>query len=1014
MSMDLTRRLPFGGLLLALLLVCCAAVPAVSQAAPCELLVTNPIPCENTNPGTPESVWGIDGAGDPSIQGFATSISVNKGDTASFKIKSATANYRINIYRLGWYGGDGARLMAANLAPTNTAAQPACLTDASTGLIDCGNWNVSRTWAVPITAVSGVYIAHLIRTDTGGASHITFIVRDDASNAPAVLQTSDSSWVAYNTYGGNSMYKCTVACPSGNPDGYKAAYKVSYNRPFNSAEDDVGGRSFLWWSEYPMIRFLERSGYNMTYTTNADAHRRGSLLKNHRLYIASGHDEYWSKTQRDNVEAARDAGVNLAFFTGNEIFWKTRWEPSIAAGAALDRTLVSYKDTHFTAQQDPVEWTGTWRDPRFTTGANRPVPENALTGQSFLVNAGTSTIMVPETYGKMRLWRNTPVATQLAGQSYALAQSTLGFEWDEDVDNGFRPAGQFRLSSTTVSGVQAFLDYGSFVEDGATATHNLTSYRAPSGALVFGAGTVQWSWGLDEHGGHTTSLAMQQATVNMFADMDVQPDSLLPGLVGATKSTDTTKPTSTITSPAVGATLTDGTTVTITGLAADVGGRVAGIEVSTDDGATWHPATTGTSNWTYSWLVHGNPTATIKTRATDDTGNIETVGAGRTVNVSCTCSIWGSSFTPTKIDTSDPSAIEVGVKFRSDTFGTVTGVRFYKVAANTGVHTGSLWSTGGTRLAQATFSSETASGWQSVTFSSPVQVQPNTTYIASYHAPNGRYAATPAYLYDAPAPGPNGGGIADSPPLHALRSDGTTTNGVYAYSATSTFPSNSFGGSHYWVDVSFQPIPAPGAVTGVTATSGGQTSANVTWTAPSSGGAVTSYKITPYVGATAQTPKTITGSPPATTATVTGLTNGTTYTFTVQAINPTGAGPASAQSNAVTPLGAVVPSAPTGVTAKPATQSALVNWTAPSSDGDSAITGYTVTPFIGASAQTPIVVEPSATSTTVTGLTNGSAYTFTVRRDERDRRRTGIHGVERGHAAELDLRLQHTAHGRRR
>ncbi len=161
MSLHLSRRLPFGGLLLAFALCCAAAVPAVSQAAPCDPPVTNPIACENSLPGAPESDWKVNGNGDDDIQGFATQMSVNKGDAISFKIKSTTANYKIEIYRLGYYGGDGARLIQGNLAPTGPAAQPACQVTASTGLIDCGNWSVSRTWTVPSTAVSGVYIAHL-------------------------------------------------------------------------------------------------------------------------------------------------------------------------------------------------------------------------------------------------------------------------------------------------------------------------------------------------------------------------------------------------------------------------------------------------------------------------------------------------------------------------------------------------------------------------------------------------------------------------------------------------------------------------------------------------------------------------------------------------------------------------------------------------------------------------------------------------------------------------------------
>jgi hypothetical protein len=961
-------------------LVVLGAAPAVSHAAPCTPPVVNQVACENTQAGSPQSSWEVEGAGDSSIQGYATSMSVNKGQAISFKIKSSTSNYHIDILRLGYYqNGDGARLIASNLAPTGTSTQPACQTFSTTGLIDCGNWAVSRSWTVPSTAVSGVYIAHLVRNDTGGDSQIVFVVRDDSSHSDILLQTSDATWQAYNTYGGNSLYQCTVACPPGDPAAYKSAYKVSYNRPFHTAEDD-SGRSWLFTGpEYPMIRYLERNGYDVSYTSSADVGRNPALLKNHKVFMSSGHDEYWSASQRSAVEAARDAGVNLAFFTGNEMFWKTRWEPSADGTNTQDRTLVSYKDTHFTERQDPVEWTGTWRDPRFTTPSENVTPENAVTGQTFLVNSGTSRITVPFAYKNLRLWRNTAATSLTSGQSLQLAPNTLGYEWDQDADNGFRPNGEFKLSSTTVSGLEVFSDYGSTTTLNGTATHNLTMYRAPSGARVFGAGTVQWAWGLDDWNPDSSppDRNMEQATLNLLADMGAQPGTIQTDLTATSASTDNTAPTSTLSVPS---TVSDGSSVTISGTASDTGGGVvAGVEVSTDGGTTWHPAT-GTTSWTYAWIAHGNPSTVVKVRAVDDSGNLQTPGAGVTVNVNCPCSLWGTStqVPTTDADSGDPTAGEVGVKFKADSFGAVTGVRFYKAAANTGTHIGSLWSTDGTRLAQATFTGETGSGWQTVTFATPVQVTPGTTYIASYYAPNGHYAATANYLYRNPAPGPNGGGTADAPPLHAIRNTGTDTNGVYTYSASSTFPVNSFGAANYWVDVVFSPTPAPGQVTNVTAVAGGKTSANVTWSAPATGGAVTSYKITPYIGSTAQTPTTINGSPPATATTITGLTTGTAYTFTVQAINPTGSGAVSAQSNAVTPLTAVAPSVPTGVAAQAASSQAKVTWTAPQADGDSPITGYTVTPYIGATAQTPVSAAASATSASVTGLTNGTVYTFKV------------------------------------
>ncbi len=981
------RRLLVCSLAIATALLALATIPAASEAAACTPPVTNPVACENTQTGADPSTWQIDGAGDDSLQGFATQMSVNKGETINFKIKSTSTNYRIDVLRLGYYGGDGARVMASNLAPTGPSTQPACLTQPSTGLIDCGNWSVTRSWTVPSTAVSGVYIAHLYRLDNPEIeSHITFVVRDDSATNKLVVQTSDETWQAYNTYGGNSLYTCEDPnCPPGNPSTYKAAYKVSYNRPLHVAADD-GGRSALFTgAEYTMIRFLERQGYNLSYISGVDTHARPSFLLNQKTFLSSGHDEYWTATQRANVENARDnAGLNLAFFSGNEMYWKTRLEPSIDSSAGANRTLVSYKDTHFTEQQDPVSWTGTWRDPRFANPAENIKPENALTGQSFLVNLGTSRITVPFAYKNLRMWKNTQVAQMiLSSQTVQLAPNTLGYEWDEDADNGFRPAGQFRLSSTTVSGVEVFTDYGSTTKLNGTATHNLTMYKVASGARVFGAGTVQWAWGLDNENpeGDSADRNMQQATVNLLADMGTQPYQLESGLVTGTQSTDTTKPTATISSPSGGATLTDGQQVTISGSASDAaGGVVAGVEVSTDGGTSWHPAS-GTTSWTYSWIAHGNPSTTIKVRATDDSGNTQIPGAGTTVNVNCPCSIWSTNtqVPSADVDGGDPTPVEVGVKFKSDKHGTISGVRFYKAAANTGTHIGSLWTADGQLLSQATFSGETSSGWQSVTFPNPVEVQPNTTYVASYYAPNGHYSATNDYFYRQPSPGPHGLSLTDSPPLHALRVTGPTGNGVFSYSSSSTFPNNEFGAANYWVDVRFTPSPLPGSVTGVTATAGGATSANVSWTAPSSGGPVTSYKVTPYVGSTAQTPKTITGTPPVTSTTVTGLTTGTTYTFKVQAINPNGNGPESAASSAVTPLGPVAPPQPTSVSAEPASQQARVTWTPPGSDGDSPITGYTVVPYLDGVAGTPASAGASATSTTVTGLDNGGNYTFRVR-----------------------------------
>ena len=762
------------------------AVPVALAADPCNPMV-NPIVCENSKEGTPESVWDIDGAGDPTIQGFATDISVNVGGSISFKVDTDARAYVIEIYRLGWYGGDGARLIDT-ITPSVPLPQnqPPCVTDPATEIYDCGTWAVSATWNVPSTAVSGVYIARLKRTDTGGDSHIPFVVRDDASHSDLLFQTSDATWQAYNEYGGSSFY-------NGGPNG--RAYKLSYNRPFATREG-VTKRDFLFSNEYPMIRFLERNGYDVTYTTNVDTDRRGHLIRNHKVFLSVGHDEYWSGRQRANVEAARDAGVHLAFFSGNEVYWRTRWEPSQDGSNTPYRTLVCYKETWANGKIDPAqEWTGTWRDPRYASPEDGGgLPENALTGTMYMVNDGDLPLTVNDQEGKLRFWRNTGLDALAPGQTVSMTESTVGYESDEDLDNGFRPAGLIRLSTTTGEVPQYLQDFGNVVKPGET-THHMTLYRAPSGALVFSAGTIQFAWGLDDHHDGPTpppDRRMQQAVINLFADMGVQPATLMSGLVPASASTDHQAPVVTITSPAAGTTLTRGEEVTLTGTATDVGGgRVAGVEVSTDGGETWHPAE-GTTSWSYTFYPEGTSTMVVWVRAIDDSVNIGQSPATREFALTGPHTLFGQRV-PKVPAVNDPDPVEVGVRFRPTANGYVTGVRFYKGAGNTGTHTGSLWSASGERLATGTFTNETASGWQTLTFSSPVPVVAGSTYVASYYAPNGHYAADEyAFLTEW-----------KSGPLTALASTDQAGNGLFRYASGGGFPNESFHASNYYVDVLF-------------------------------------------------------------------------------------------------------------------------------------------------------------------------------------------------------------------
>ena len=634
-----------------------------AHAGPCDEPL-NKIACENSKAGNPSSDWDISGTGDLSIQGYATEISVNRGATVFFKIDTAAANYRLDIYRMGYYGGLGARKVAT-VSPSASLpqSQPACIEDAATGLTDCGNWAVSASWNVPADTASGIYFAKAVRTDTGGASHIVFIVRDDSSTSDLLFQTSDTTWQAYNSYGGHFIEYPSYGYPT------DRAFKGSYNRPFWTRRSNDGMASYNWvfHAEYPMVRWFEANGYDVTYFTGVDSDRRGNLIQNHKVFLSVGHDEYWSGRQRANVEAARNAGINLAFFSGNEVYRKIRWENSIDGSGTPYRTMVCYKESNAEQKIDPLPnvWTGCWRDARFSPPADGGLPENALTGTLFSIctvapdpSIWTRTwtrilnrvhrlfggvaaasdlgiaLSVPEANGKMRFWRGTPVAALATGKTATLGDRVVGYECDEDFDNGFRPAGLIQLSSTPTQASAKLV--GDNIYRGqdnyppGPATHVMTMYRAASGALVFSAGSVQWSWGLDgqhDNGGSTPNTSMRQATVNLLADMGVQPVTLQSGLVAATASSDHISPTSTITQPAAGSNLPLGTAVTISGTAADTLGVVAAVEVSVDGGKTWHPAS-GRATWSYTWMPTIPGSFTLASRAVDDSGNLDSPSAG--------------------------------------------------------------------------------------------------------------------------------------------------------------------------------------------------------------------------------------------------------------------------------------------------------------------------------------------------------------------------------------------------
>lgn len=823
------------------------SVAGPAHAAAC----ANTVACENQQTTGVEDL--TDGAGNLAtytsaygdIQGFTTNESVLPGGTISLKVESPT-KYAVEVDRLGYYGGKGSRAMSWSMNtstgtyPANyTNNLPACVSDKPTGLVDCGNWPTTVAIQVPSTAVSGVYIVALEQWDSTdaliGYMPVPVIVREPdnaAHHSDIVVQTSDQTWQAYNTFGGQDVYVGNGPAPDGR------AYRVSYNRPL----PDIG-QNGIFGSEFALIYWLEENGYDVSYISGMDATTDPASVSNHKVFISSGHDEYWNQTQWNNVMAARHAGQNQIFMSGNEVFWRTRMENSIDGSNTPNRTMTTYKMTKLYGTNpvdgvpDPTgQWTGTWMDAHgLGTGA---APEDQLTGTLFSVNANQySPITFSSQYADLRVWRHTSVASLMNG-SESTPYGLLGYEWDSDYADSTRPPGEIDLSSTTLTVDQLRTDYGNDYSTG-QATHSLVEFRdQTSHALVFGTATVQWAWGLTNLHTDNTGVAnppnppnqtttvdrdVQQATMNMLADEGEQPTTPQTGLVtGTALPAGTVGPTTTVTAPSSGTTVQVLKPLTATGTAAPaLGTVVARVEVSVDGGTTWNAANTtqttgGAVTWSYAWTPTAMGNAQIQVRSEDDNADIgATQSVGLTVGPQvCPCVIFPSTASPAHPDSGDGASVEVGTKFKTSTAGNITGVRFYQSPTNTGSHVASLWTSNGLLMASTPASTATVTqpGWQTLNFTTPVSVKANTTYVVSYHAPVGHYAADAGYFT-------NGG--AGAAPIQAQQSTSSSGNGVYSYGSSTTFPNNSYNDTNYWVDPVFDNTGIPTTPPKVTSTTPG-------------------------------------------------------------------------------------------------------------------------------------------------------------------------------------------------
>src|SRR5947208_968176 len=466
----------------------------------------SPTVLENQQPGSGNwQMWlhGIAPADDvgKQIKGYASATSVNLGESITFYVTVNPAQqYTMDVYRMGWYQGLGGRLMQS-IGPLQGVAQPACPVDSVTGLTEC-DWTASYTLTVPTTWTSGVFVVMLTNAQ-GKQNYITFVVRDDARVADIMFQQAVATYQAYNNYPddnatGKSLYDFN-SYGANTVTGTPRAAKVSWNRPYTQR----GAGQFFSWEVY-FIRWLERSGYDVKYSTDVDTHENSARLLNSKAFLSFGQNEYWSKLMYDGVEQARDAGIHLGFFGADPVFWQVRFEPSPLSGAA-DRVVVGYKDRTIDPVQGPTT-TILWRDPFL----NRP--EQQLIGVQFSGQIPVNAPNAPYVVKNSSSWVYEGTGLH-DGDRIPLM---VGYEMDSSMSSAPLP--------TSVAGTYQVLSESPYVDPNTgPVIANSSVYQAPGGAWVFGAGTTSWAWGLSDDGDGYMNPQIQRITANLLNRFGVSP-----------------------------------------------------------------------------------------------------------------------------------------------------------------------------------------------------------------------------------------------------------------------------------------------------------------------------------------------------------------------------------------------------------------------------------------------------------------------------------------------------------
>lgn len=313
---------------------------------------------ENKKPGT--TAWHLTGASSgPAINGFANRVAASEGQKVTLYVTTTASSYHISAYRIGYYGGDGGRLVWRS-PELKGVDQPNCPLTASTRMISCDNWSPSISLTIGPKFVQGDYLFKLV-ADPGQQSYIPLTVWDPSSHATYLVQNSVLTWQGWNNWGGYDMYG--GAPPGETPQYDDRAYVESFDRPY---ENGKGAADFMA-LEYPLVYWAEEHGLDVTYWTDVTFDQHPGLLKNHKALFTLGHDETWTGPERNGVIAARSEGVNVVYFGASPVLRHARLQSS---PMGPDREEVDYRDPTL----DPVYAT----DPEAATGDTWESPPSDL------------------------------------------------------------------------------------------------------------------------------------------------------------------------------------------------------------------------------------------------------------------------------------------------------------------------------------------------------------------------------------------------------------------------------------------------------------------------------------------------------------------------------------------------------------------------------------------------------------------------------------------------------------